>query len=139
MATAHIHLIVGHYTMNEHAIQLDIYSRLGSRPDVRLFRNNVGQGYVGRVDYDHHGVITLINARRIRFGLHPGSGDLIGWRSITITPEMVGRRVAVFVSIETKSSTGRPTGEQTNWRDQIISAGGTAGIVRSAAEAEALL
>jgi hypothetical protein len=44
-----------------------------------------------------------------------GSADLIGYRSITITPDMVGQQVAVFASIEVKTPTGRIRPEQQQW------------------------
>jgi hypothetical protein len=44
-----------------------------------------------------------------------GSADLIGYRTITITPEMVGQQVAVFTSIEVKTPTGRIRPEQQQW------------------------
>lgn len=125
--------------MIEKTIQADIFRRLGSLPNIRIFRNNVGVGFQGRVIHEDAGIITLSGARRIRFGLHTGSGDLIGWKSTLITTDMVGKKIAQIVSIETKTKTGRPTDEQTNWRDQIISAGGIAGIVRSTDEAIELI
>ena len=85
---------------------------------ARLFRNNTG------VLEDKRGV-------PVRFGLHPGSGDLIGWTPVTITPEMVGQTVAVFTSVETKSPRGRPTKEQVTWAQVVASSGGLAGIART--------
>ena len=75
----------------------------------------------------------------MRYGLQPGSSDLIGWRTITITPQMVGQRVAVFASIEVKSTTGRVRQEQQQWLDAVQAAGGIAGVARSVEDAEALL
>jgi hypothetical protein len=66
---------------------------------TRLFRNNTG------TLRDQHG-------RPVQFGLCKGSADLIGYRSITITPDMVGQQVAVFTSIEVKTPTGRIRPEQ---------------------------
>jgi hypothetical protein len=66
---------------------------------TRLFRNNTG------TLRDQHG-------RPVQFGLARGSADLIGYRTITITPEMVGQQVAVFLSIEVKTPTGRIRPEQ---------------------------
>lgn len=61
-----------------------------------------------------------------------GAGDLIGWHSMVITPEMVGCRVAVFTSIECKRPKGGKAGEdQLNWRDQVRAAGGIAVIANS--------
>jgi hypothetical protein len=65
-----------------------------SNGDTRLFRNNTG------TLRDQHG-------RPVSFGLCKGSADLIGWKRVTVTPEMVGSTVAVFTSIEVKTATGR--------------------------------
>lgn len=56
-----------------------------------LFKNNVG------MYRDERGNV-------IRFGLCKGSSDLIGWTPITITPEMVGKRFAVFTAVEVKKN-----------------------------------
>jgi hypothetical protein len=71
----------------------------------------------------------------VRYGLQPGSSDLIGWRTVTITPEMVGQQVAVFTSIEVKTPTGRIRPEQQQWLDAVQSAGGIAGVARSVEDA----
>ena len=89
---------------------------------TRLFRNNTG------TLRDQHG-------RPVSFGLAKGSADLIGWRTVTITPEMVGRQVAVFTSIEVKTPTGRVKPEQQQWLDAVQSAGGIAGVARSVEDA----
>jgi len=97
-----------------------------SHGQTRLFRNNTG------TLRDQHG-------RPVQFGLCKGSADLIGWRTITITPEMVGQQVAVFASIEVKTATGRLRSEQQQWLDAVQAAGGIAGVARSVEDAEALL
>jgi hypothetical protein len=71
----------------------------------------------------------------VRYGLQPGSSDLIGWRTVTITPEMVGQQVAVFTSIEVKTPTGRLRPEQKLWLDAVQAAGGIAGVARSVEDA----
>jgi hypothetical protein len=71
----------------------------------------------------------------VRYGLQPGSSDLIGWRTVTITPEMVGQQVAVFTSIEVKTPTGRVKPEQQQWLDAVQAAGGIAGVARSVEDA----
>jgi hypothetical protein len=121
--------------MSEKAIQSDIQLALGSRPDVRVFRNNVGTAFQGEAISSKDRVLILKDFRMIRFGLCPGSADLIGWRSIVITPEMVGHRVAVFASIENKTPFGRARDEQHNWCDQVQAAGGIAGFARSVEQA----
>ena len=97
-----------------------------SRGPVRLYRNNCG------VLLDRRGV-------PVRYGLQPGSSDLIGWRTVTVTPDMVGQTVAVFCSLEVKAERGRISAEQQQWLSAVEGAGGIAGIVRSVEDAEALL
>ena len=75
----------------------------------------------------------------MQFGLARGSADLIGWRTITVTPEMVGTQLAVFTSIEVKTPTGRIRPEQHAWQRTVSSAGGIAGIARSIQDANDLV
>lgn len=103
---------------SEAHIQQDIRLLLGSTADVRVFRNNVG-----RCQTD--------DGRHIRYGLIPGSGDLIGWRSVVITPEMVGSTLAQFTSIEVKAAKGRLSPEQIHWAESVQAAGGVSVIARS--------
>ena len=93
----------------------------------RLFRNNTG-------------TLRDINGRPVSFGLCKGSADLIGWRTVTVTPEMVGQTVAIFASIEVKAASGgRIRPEQQAWLNAVAAAGGIAGIARSVGEAMDLL
>lgn len=118
-----------------------------SRGSSRLFRNSVGQGWVGKSTriakagpvHLNVGDVVIRQARPLHAGLIGGSGDLIGWRSFVIQPEDVGRRVAVFASLEAKEGAGRLSPEQRNFRDQVLAAGGIAGEVRSVEDAERLL
>lgn len=110
--------------MSETNIQNQILAVIGSRPDCRLFRN-----HVGRVQDDR--------GRWHTFGLCPGSADLIGWRAVTITAEHVGQTLAVFLSIEVKTATGKPRPEQLRWLAAVQRHGGIAMIARSVQEAEA--
>ncbi len=71
----------------------------------------------------------------MQFGLCKGSADLIGYRSIAITPDMVGTTVAVFLSIEVKTATGKLRPEQQQWLDAVQAAGGIAGVARSVEDA----
>jgi hypothetical protein len=108
-------------------IQQRIRLAVGTRSDLRLFRNNTG---------------TLPDPRTgrpVQFGLARGSADLIGWRTITITPEMVGQRVAVFTSIEVKTTTGHLSPTQQAWLGTVRTAGGIAGVARSVRDAEEIL
>lgn len=105
-------------------ILLTISKRL---PNVRLFRNNVGVGWAGKlVNISALGVTAIQNARPLRAGLCEGSSDLIGWTSVVITPEMVGRRVAIFTAVEVKKPGGKATAEQLNFLQRVQDAGGIA-------------
>lgn len=76
----------------------------------------------------------------ISFGLGPnGAGDLVGWQSIVITPDMVGQRFARFASIEVKKPGEEPREDQERWRDGVNKAGGVAGVATSPDEALAIL
>ena len=108
----------------------------------RLNRNNVG-------------VLLDKTGRPVRYGLANDSeqlnrvyksGDLIGWRPVLITPDMVGDVIAQFVSIEVKKHGWRfPTpgpverfGKlteyghclgQRRWADMVRADGGLAGFM----------
>lgn len=105
----------------------------------RLFRNNVGNGWVGRMSRNRDGSITISDPRPLHAGLAVGSGDLIGWMPVEITPEMVGQTVAVFASVETKGARGRASQAQMLWADAISRAGGLSGIARTDADLDNIL
>ena len=117
--------------MKEQQIQTRWLLNISRRPDVRMFRNNVGTGWQGQVVSRDLGAIVLQNARPLHAGLCVGSSDLIGWKTVTITPDMVGQQVAVFVAAEVKTATGRLTGEQQNFLNKVRDAGGLAVVIRS--------
>ena len=114
-----------------------------SKHGVTIFRNNTGTGWVGdaeRVEQPrkmmiYPGDVVLRAARPLHAGLCTGSSDLIGWRRVTITPDMVGNRIAVFTAIETKNKNGRVSDEQKKFIFNVASAGGHAGVARDEKDA----
>lgn len=61
-----------------------------------------------------------------------GSSDWVGHESVVITPEMVGKRIAVALYIETKRRDGGVTsGAQDKFLDAARDAGAMVGIARS--------
>ena len=112
-----------------------------------LFRNNTGLGWVGKVIRPSKPTMMLVtpvdvlvkNARPLHAGLCEGSSDTIGWMTVTITPPMIGRKIAVFVALEVKDTGGRPSPEQLNFVERARAGGAIAGIVYSAEEAAELL
>ena len=111
----------------ETTLQQQIRLALGTKPQIRLFRNQCGALPDPRT------------GRLVTFGLARGSADLIGWRTMVITRDMVGQRVAVFTSIEIKTPTGRIRPEQQAWLSCVQGAGGIAGVARSVADAQLIL
>lgn len=103
---------------NETDILHEIMLRLS--PGVVLFRNQRG--------YDERA--------KAHYGVGPNGGsDLIGYWKITVTPEMVGKQIAVFVALEVKTETGKVTPEQQAFVERVSADGGRAGIVRSVIDA----
>lgn len=112
---------------------------IGSLPSTRLFRNNVGLGWVGEATRMPEGKVLIRNARPLHAGLVKGSGDLIGWTTRLITARDVGKRVAIFTALESKDGTGRPDTDQAKFIAAVVAAGGIAGVVRCEEDAQALL
>lgn len=107
--------------MREKAIQDRIRVAV-SKAGAVMFRNNVGQA-------------ILPDGSVVRYGLAVGSSDLIGWKPVEITPDMVGQTVAIFTAIEVKTKTGRPTPAQVHFIEAVKKSGGLAGVARSEDEA----
>lgn len=125
--------------MSEGELKAQIRLALGRRPDVRLFNNPVGMGWQGKVVERTKQLLVLEYPREVAYGLAPGSADLVGWVEVVITPDMVGKTIAQFLSGEVKTLRGRVEPEQVNWRDRVLAAGGRAGILRSVDDAVALV
>jgi hypothetical protein len=122
--------------MSEGDIKADIRLSLGRLPDVRLFNNPVGEAWTGKIVDRSQGFITLMAPRCVTYGLAPGSSDLIGLRRVVVTPEMVGRTLALFAAIEVKPAKGghyQPG--QKPFIEFVRDFGGVAGVARSAAGA----
>lgn len=94
----------------EHIIQNNI--RIALSNDCVIFRGNVGKGFTK-------------DGRYFDTGLPKGFSDLFGFRKAD------GR--AVF--IEVKTSNGKPSKEQKNFINKMLSYGAIAGVCRSTEEA----
>lgn len=100
-----------------------------SKEGHRLWRNNVGQGWVGKTIRRGNSVI-INNPRPLHAGLVKGSSDIIGLTKIKITPDMVGKEIAVFTALELKTSSTRTTKEQKSFINIVNMSGGIGAIVR---------
>lgn len=125
--------------MNEKSILNYIQLAL-SKLGAVTFRNNTGTAYQGtRLQSPLPNSVLLGDPRPLHAGLCKGSSDLVGWQTVEVTPDMVGKRVAVFVAIEVKTPKAKPTEEQLNFLRRVQEAGGLAGIARSPEDAITIL
>lgn len=133
---------------SEASNQRQIWLALGSAA-CRLFRLNTGRGWISNmgpkgVQRLADGSVLIKGARSIALGLSSPNGDpivgacdLIGWTLVEVTPEMVGKRIAVFTGIEVKSQKGKGSQEQLTFVASVKNSGGLAGIFNSPEEAAA--
>ncbi len=121
------------------------------RAGAKVWRNNVGVAIAGKHKMLPDGTLIYMPGRTpfkvrlgtyivfggsvIRFGLCPGSPDLAGYLPVTITSEMVGRKIAVFVGAEAKDIDGRPSDEQRKFIAVAEADGAICFEFRSVAEA----
>jgi hypothetical protein len=127
--------------MNEADIMRRVQKK-ASNIGYRIFRNNVGLAWIGKVQQIfapqtvkvYPGDVVIRGAQPVKFGLVNGSSDLIGWKTRIITPEMIGEPIAVFTAIECKSEKGVLTDEQAAFLKTVKDAGGIALEVRSESE-----
>ena len=110
----------------EQQLQNEIRLALGSLPDVRLFRNNVG-------------ALKDPRGQLVTYGLCTGSSDLIGLRRVTVTPDMVGQQLAVFTALEVKRPGQTPTEAQGKFLGMVHGMGGLSGVVTSIADAKGII
>jgi hypothetical protein len=96
--------------------------------DERLFRINAGIGWTGRI-VEHSDEFIRLKFPRPFHGAPTGFPDLIGWKTVEITPEMIGQKIAVFQAVEVKA-TGDLSDEQRKFRDVLTSMGGEFRVMR---------
>src|SRR5437899_7592128 len=91
-----------------------------NRDDLVLWRNS-------------RGMIDLPGGGKLRYGVGPnGASDWIGYRTVTITPEMVGCEVAQFIAVEAKApDAGAVPDHQEAFLRAVRAGGGVAFVARS--------
>ena len=99
-----------------------------------IFKNEVGAAWQGEIDRNNSVIpqrIVLKNCRRVTYGLCTGSSDLIGWTPVTVTPDMVGKKIAVFTAVEVKLNKNgkyKATDDQKRFISAVLNNGGFAGV-----------
>ena len=109
-----------------------------SKLGCKIFRINVGRAWQGdkiiHLPMNHPtwpGAVVIKNPRPFKTGVPKGYPDLSGFVPVRITPDMLNRKIAMFVAFETKTEYGKATPEQLNFLGAVADAGGIAGIVKS--------
>lgn len=123
--------------MKEHGIQNEIRNALAGK--CLAFRANVGTAWTGDVHRLPDGSVLIRNPRPFSTGLPEGFADLFGLVPVTITPDMVGEKIACFMALEIKTPTGRVKDKQAAFLRAVQSNGGRAGVARSVADALAIV
>ena len=119
----------------EGSVSSKIQSGLKRLPDIKIMRNNTGFAWVGSgKPVFQNNNLSLFNPRGYHFGLGKGTADLIGWKSINVTPDMVGKKIAVFTAIEVKDKS-KPEPAQIDFLNELNDAGGYAGVAHNLDEA----
>lgn len=102
--------------------------QLDLSPDgFRLFRNQRYKGYTDKGFFVDAGIGGN------------GGGDLVGYKIMTITQDMVGKKIAQYTEIEAKTSKGRPSDDQLKRINRLTLDGGIAGICTCADDVKKLL
>jgi hypothetical protein len=131
--------------MKESSLQHRILAEFG-HGERRLFRMNVGLAWIGTAKKFTQraivsvgpGDVVIRSARAFKAGM-VGMSDLIGWQTVEITPEMVGRKIAVYTAIECKGKRTRVTAQQLAFLELVRDAGGLAGLARSEDDVRSIL
>ena len=98
-------------------------------PNKRLFKINAGMGWVGKI-VKHTGDTIILKNPRPLHAAPTGWFDLSGWRSIEITPDMVGKKIAVFCGVEVKAGSDRLSKAQKSLGRILEKMGGEYEIVK---------
>ena len=94
----------------------------------RFFRNEVGEGWFFP---PWEKMFNPEDKRYLRYGLAPDTPDLIGFTAVVVTPEMIGKTLAVFTGYEIKTGNAVQTSGQKNFQKVLESFGGIYKVVRS--------
>lgn len=87
---------------------------------------------VGKFFKNVRGLFYTREGTPIRAGLGVnGAADLIGFVPVKITPDMVGRTVPIFASIEVKKTGGTIQENQNDWVDAVRRNGGIACVAKN--------
>lgn len=89
---------------------------------------------------NRRGMLPLPNGGMLPFGVGPhGTPDFLGYTPVKITQAMVGRQVAIFTALESKTDSGVVQPHQQAMIDELKAHGAIAGVCRSGEDVRALV
>lgn len=92
------------------------------KDNQRFFRINAGMGWVGQ--YTKNNNMLIIKNPRPLYAAPEGWPDITGWETVTITPDMVGQKIAVFSVVEVKTGSLKLSEKQNRFKELILKMGG---------------
>lgn len=98
-------------------------------PNRRLFRNNSG-AYIIDGRFVTYGIGLLRRSKSGKSKTPKGGGDYIGFESVIITPEMIGKKIAVFCNVEFKTKNVDETQDQIDFRNLVLESGGISEVYK---------
>lgn len=109
-----------------------------SKAGARLWRQNTGRGWIGESVKKSDGSVIIYNARVFHAGFEglPDTGGLV---PVVVTPDMVGKTVGIYLTIEAKTDGGIVSDAQANFIRVVRSLGGRAGVARSDDDVAAIM
>lgn len=123
--------------MREADIQSAVLIALSEQGHYCL-RVNSGQFWGGEV-MSHDGSMLLLKHPTKIQGAVKGTADIVGCVQVVVTPQMVGKTVAVFTAIEVKQPGEKAKPHQENYLALMRSRGAIAGIATSSDEALSII
>jgi hypothetical protein len=118
---------------SNHTATLKLAQIEATRKGWRLLVNTIYRGWTGELVREWktpRGIAVELRRAAFRvFGLGTGTLDLVGWRPVRITADMVGQTIAQYVEVDAKTQGyKRMSAEQKNRARCVREAGGFAGI-----------
>jgi hypothetical protein len=118
---------------SSHTAALKLTQLEATRKGWRLLINTIYRGWTGELVRDwktSEGLRVELKRAAFRvFGLGTGTLDLVGWRPVVVTADMVGQTIAQYVEVDAKTQGyRRMSAEQKNRARCVREAGGFAGI-----------
>lgn len=115
--------------MKEQGIQNQILIEMSKHGAYGL-RVNSGTFWGGEV-LSHDGKLLVLKNPTKIMGAPAGTSDIIGCKTVFITPQMVGKNIGQFVAIEVKKQGENAKRHQENYLALMRSRGAITGVCRS--------